>query len=418
MAAKDYMTDLAIKSFRVKNFKAILDSGTVEFSPLTVLIGNNGSGKSSFIEGLETYQMIIKQGLDIAMNRWRGFEHVRNRINPHEISGNSAYETNPMEFEQCRKIKTTTFRSTMTVTIGKESELLIQSEKLFFGKKIVERNAQGIIDFPEIQSVQLGSPPGVSILSKTLSSMWSTVLPHNLPNQQTSPKRLKKWLENLNSNSLFWESFDWQFMTMNPDIMGTPIPQKRTGGEIQLNKDGSNIAEYLSSIRNLSQSAFDDILETLQYVLPYAKDLQAVVTEELERAVYLQLTERECKIAGWLLSTGTLRIVALLALLRHPKPPPLIVIEEIENGLDLRTIYLIVEEIRKAVESGKSQIIVTTHSPYFLDLLRLEHIVLVERDKTGQPIFTRPADQNELENWAERFTPGELYTMGRLRRKR
>ncbi|MEN8218162.1 MAG: AAA family ATPase [Pseudomonadota bacterium] len=139
-------------------------------------------------------------------------------------------------------------------------------------------------------------------------------------------------------------------------------------------------------------------------MLPYAKDLQAVVTEELERAVYLQLTERECKIAGWLLSTGTLRIVALLALLRHPKPPPLIVIEEIENGLDLRTIYLIVEEIRKVVESGKSQIIVTTHSPYFLDLLRLEHIVLVERDKTGQPIFTRPADQNELENWAERFT--------------
>jgi len=77
----------------------------------------------------------------------------------------------------------------------------------------------------------------------------------------------------------------------------------------------------------------------------------------------------------------------------------------------------IVEEIRNVVESGKSQIIVTTHSPYFLDLLQLEHIVLVERDKTGQPIFTRPADQHELENWAERFTPGELYTMGRLRRK-
>jgi len=115
------MTDLAIKSFRVKNFKAILDSGTVEFSPLTVLIGNNGSGKSSFIEGLETYQIIIKQG---SMNRWRGFEHVRNRINPHE-----------MEFElRLKPIKTTTFRSTMSVTIGKESELLIVKNS-FLAKK-------------------------------------------------------------------------------------------------------------------------------------------------------------------------------------------------------------------------------------------------------------------------------------------
>jgi len=49
-----------------------------------------------------------------------------------------------------------------------------------------------------------------------------------------------------------------------------------------------------------------------------------------------------------------------------------------------------------------------------LDLLLLEHIVLVERDDSGQPTFTRPASQKELEIWAERFTPGELYTMGRL----
>ena len=50
-------------------------------------------------------------------------------------------------------------------------------------------------------------------------------------------------------------------------------------------------------------------------------------------------------VPGWLLSTGTLRILALLACLRHPDPPPLLVVEEIENGLDPRTIHLLVEEI-------------------------------------------------------------------------
>jgi len=44
------------------------------------------------------------------------------------------------------------------------------------------------------------------------------------------------------------------------------------------------------------------------------------------------MTEGDFKIPDWLLSSGTLRILALLALFRHPTPPPLIVIEEIENG--------------------------------------------------------------------------------------
>jgi len=116
------------------------------------------------------------------------------------------------------------------------------------------------------------------------------------------------------------------------------------------------------------------------------------------------------------MSTGTLRILALLALLRHPKPAPLIVIEEIENGLDPRTVHIIIEEIRRVVESGLSQVILTSHSPYLLDLLDLSHIVLVER-VNGQPIFTRPSHDVELQKWAKRFGPGKLYTMGRLGRE-
>src|SRR5262245_46618552 len=65
-----------LRTLRVKNFKAIRDSGTVRLTPLTVFIGNNGSGKSSLIEALETLQVIGKEGLDKAMQVWRGFEHI------------------------------------------------------------------------------------------------------------------------------------------------------------------------------------------------------------------------------------------------------------------------------------------------------------------------------------------------------
>jgi predicted ATPase len=171
------------------------------------------------------------------------------------------------------------------------------------------------------------------------------------------------------------------------------------------------------SIRRLDQVAFDGIVETLQHVLPYAKDLQPALTSELERTVYLQLTEADFKVPGWLLSTGTLRILALLALFRHPSPPPLIVIEEIENGLDPRTLHLLVDEIRTLVESGRSQVIVTTHSPYLLDLLDISQSVMVERID-GHPTFTRPADQQALRRWVKDFSPGRLYTMGLFNEKR
>lgn len=61
-----------LQSFRLKNFKAVRDSNVISLLPLTVFIGNNGSGKSSIVEGLETFQAIVEDGLDKAMQHWRG----------------------------------------------------------------------------------------------------------------------------------------------------------------------------------------------------------------------------------------------------------------------------------------------------------------------------------------------------------
>jgi len=210
----------------------------------------------------------------------------------------------------------------------------------------------------------------------------------------------------------------WQFLSLQPDRMGIPVPQQRTGGRVALAKDGSNIADYLLDIQRLDQlektNAMEGIVRTMSYVLPYARDLQAALTSELERNAYLQLTEGNFKVPGWMLSTGTLRVLALLATLRHPKPPPLLVVEEIENGLDPRSIHLLVEEIRTALLTGATQVVLTTHSPYLLDLLKLDQLVLVARDKSGEPRFRRPAEVAKLDEWSRDFAPGRLYTMGAL----
>ena len=87
-------------------------------------------------------------------------------------------------------------------------------------------------------------------------------------------------------------------------------------------------------------------------------------------------------------------------------------IEEIENGIDPRALHLLVDEIRRVTESRTSQILMTTHSPYLLDLLDLSHIVIVEKE--GDTKFSRPSDKEALEGWRKNFTVGQLYTMGKL----
>jgi predicted ATPase len=380
------MKTTALQSVRLKNFKAIQDSGDIRLTPLTVFIGNNGSGKSSVIEGLETLQAIVADGLDRAMQQWRGFEHIRNQAVSHEAAPNGqarAGQSNPMSFQLRGKKDGQSFALEMEVTLGDGgNELFIRHERLVVKDHFtVERDAEGRL-IPKqgmfvLEPIQVGDG----------ESMFGRVPLAFIP--------------------------EWQFVSLAPQAMGSPTPQKRTSGPTRLARDGSNIADYLLSIRKIDASVLDGIVETLQYVLPYARDLQPKRTSELERAVYLQLTEAGFTVPGWLLSTGTLRLVALLALLRHPTPPRLIAIEEIENGLDPRSLQLVVEEIRNAIEGGKTQVLLTTHSPYLLDLLALSQIVLVER-VDGQPTFTRPADQKSLRQWAEDFAPGQLYTMGRL----
>ena len=400
---------LALKSFRLKNFKAIRDSGVVKFSPLTVLIGDNGSGKSSLVEGLQTYQRIVTDGLDAAMNEWRGFEYIRNAAVPHDAtSRNKAreYQANPIEFGLSHSVSTRDETNRMSahthflsVACDPDADNIFILEERWnvSGRKYLTRDADGYLHYSNGDRLGGGITNPISYPLVYESEA--------LPGGTSLTKSLRVHPDALYSIK------SWQFVALNAWSMGEPRLVQRTGGKIHLSKDGSNIAEYLHDIRERDADAFDGIIETMQFVMPYMRDIKPVLTDFLGRQMHLEMTEADFKVMGWLLSTGSLRVLALLSLFRHPEPPSLIVIEEIENGLDPRTIHLIVEEIRNVVESGRSQVIVTTHSPYLLDLLPLWSIVLVERCEEKGPVFSRPHDDPALEKWSEKFGPGRLYTM-------
>ncbi|HBA84214.1 MAG TPA: chromosome segregation protein SMC [Verrucomicrobia bacterium] len=393
-----------LKSIRIRNFKAIQDSRLVRLKPLTVLIGNNGSGKSSFIDALQTLESIVQKDVDSAMDAHHGFEHAWNKAvshatfapkknRPPPAGRNRPHCINPMSFELSGTMegkRSGAYRADMEITAepGQEPDrIFIQHESVQFGDRSrIDRDDRGRIKYepwPEGEGRRI----------------------------QTRLEDGESALKDLGVAGMG----RWQFLTLIPQNMGEPTPQKRASGEVRLTKDGSNIAQYLRWIQDQDVAVYDGIVESMRFVLSYARDVQPSLTSQLERTVYLQMTEQGFKVPGWLFSTGTLRVLALLALLRSPQPPPFIVVEEVENGLDPRTIHLVLEEIRSAVQAGVSQVLLTTHSPYFLDLLPLETLVLCERDELGVPRFWRPSDSADVKSWATNFAPGQLYTAGRFK---
>lgn len=387
------MTTPPLRWFRVENFKAIRDSGRIEFGWLTALIGDNGTGKSSLIEALESFRDIVVDGLDLAMRRWRGFEQVWNQAPERKAltrPGQRAARSHPMRFQFAWR----------------------QGRKLISGQQSITQDVGENSVFIQYEEVKQRHPVGVERWTRDDEGevMWAGKGRPMTGSEATTLDDGESLLKRFTRDTFE----QWRFLMLNPERMGNPMPQQRAAGAIQLAKDGSNIAQYLNEIRDLDRVAFDGLLDAIRFVLPYATELQPVLTTELGREYYLRLREQSFDVPGWLISTGTLRIVALLACLRHPKPPPLLVVEEIENGLDPRTLNLLVEEIRAATAAGTTQVILTTHSPYLLDLLDLSHLVVVEREE-GQPLFRRP-DAEQLAKWSKSFAPGRLYTMGRLSR--
>ncbi len=382
-APKDGQPKWFINSFRLRNFKAIHDSGVVQFTPFTVFVGNNGSGKSSLVEGLQTLNDIATVGLDQAMRRWKGFQHVFHKseqLKPKE--GDDLDWEQPMSFELTGEVRGHAFESKTEV-----------------------RDNRGFNDL-RLDSEEVNVANEAHLIRKQGKVTWGE---DNLPFQTPLPADVS-----LLADGITKVIVRWQFLSLSPGQMGLPRPQRLAKTATVLEEDGSGIGEYLHHLRNLDEAAFAGIVEALKFVLPYARDLQPEVTSELERTVHLSMVEKDFKVPGWLLSSGTLRAAALLAVLRHPTPSPLIVIEEIENGLDPRTIGLLLDEIRRAVKSGRSQIIATTHSPYLLDQVLLEHVITVERNASGEPAFHRPGDSKELRNWAKSFSLGDMYKKGLL----
>jgi predicted ATPase len=112
------------------------------------------------------------------------------------------------------------------------------------------------------------------------------------------------------------------------------------------------------------------------------------------------------------LSDGTLRYLCLLAILLHPEPPPLIAIEEPELGLHPDIIPHVAKLLVSASE--RTQLIVTTHSDVLVDALTSQPEAVIVCEKGHGESQLRRLDAAQLKLWLEKYTLGQLWSMGEI----
>jgi predicted ATPase len=96
-------------------------------------------------------------------------------------------------------------------------------------------------------------------------------------------------------------------------------------------------------------------------------------------------------------SDGTLKMLAYLTLLYDPDPPQLIGIEEPENYLHPRLLPELAEECRNV--TGRTQLMVTTHSPFFVNGLRANELWVLYRDMRGYTQAKKAEDMKGIKDF-------------------
>jgi len=178
-----------------------------------------------------------------------------------------------------------------------------------------------------------------------------------------------------------------------------------------LNSDASNLAPFLRFLRDRHPPSYQDIISAIQTVTPFFHDFYLEPRgEKGDESLLLRWTHRDhdAPFSANQLSDGTARFICMAALFLQPEAyrPSAIILDEPELGLHPAALIVLSEMIKTA--SKKNQVICSTQSVAFANQFEPDDFIIVDQKK-GVSTFKRP-DKKFLEYWLEDYGMGDIWT--------
>jgi predicted ATPase len=377
----------AIESLRVQNLFSFGEKGAqVELGPLNLLIGPNASGKSNLIEAIgllkglpNDFAEAVAGAGGVSDCLWKG------AVNP----------TAKIDFTaNVRKLKKT----------------------LCYQLSFMGRKGKAFITDESVTSVSPGAARAFLAYKKGRPTIYSDGSELILSDEETDPEQsvLSQRKDSKNYPEITYLGrllrsiriySDWEFgpgSTMR-DLYGAE------GKNDYLDEDVHNLGLMLNRFYS-DANIKPDLLKYLNAFYAEAVDIHTLVQSGL---IDTRVEERKkITIPASRLSDGTLRWLALLTILLHPSPPPLVCLEEPELGLHPDALRMLAELLTKASE--RMQLIVTTHSDALVDeFTDSPDSVIVFEKENGSTKMTR-LNKERLTSWLERYSLGQLWRSGEI----
>lgn len=190
----------------------------------------------------------------------------------------------------------------------------------------------------------------------------------------------------------------------------------RKSSEIEDNKvfksDGRNLAAFLYKLKQKHPVLYNRILKTVQSVAPFIYDfiLEPSETKGREESIELRWIDHNdlnTNFSAYHFSDGTIRFIALTTVLLQPEPPSVIIIDEPELGLHPLAISKLAGMIQ--VASQKAQIIISTQSVTLVDCFTAEEIITVDRDEKEKQSTFKRLKSEDFKIWLNEHSLGELW---------
>lgn len=370
-----------------------LASVTIPLGPLTVLVGPNGAGKTNVLNVLRFLASTVRFDLASAVDAWDGFVFIkrqgmnRTRNVTLRISGllteyasNTALDVYELSFSQ-----------------GASGILSRRESFEFKGKpgrgrrrKIEVRGTEAAIGSEDRWQLATGQTTALATLPKLADHQGGAGI-----------RRLASFLSSIR--------------VLEPDMRAARFPSRMVPG--RLADDAGNLAAVLHDLSTTDPESFQSLVSDMRFCLPGLDSIRFEPVGGPGKAVAVALHEQGVRSPVHLqeASFGTVRMLALLAALHEPDPPPFTGIEEVDHGLHPWAIDVLVDRLRAA--SRNSQMLITTHAPTLVNRLRPSELVVCDRDPdTGASLipFLNSLQLSKIEQGADDLRPGELWFAGAL----
>lgn len=347
-----------IESIRLKNFKSFHDVEMKDIPRFCVIVGANGSGKSTLFSVFEFLREALSSNVHTALMKLggsRGFKEVRTR----GVAGNIEMELKFRENEGAPLI-------TYFLSVGEENGRPIVAREILKYRRGSGGQPWHFLDFSHGEGLavtnELDRVTDVKQLERERQKLRSPEIlaVKGLAQFERFPAVMT--LGNLIEN---WHISDFHISRARPE--------QESGYAEHLSREGENLSLVTEYLHSRHPKTFKTILKRMSERVPGINHIDAKVTEEGRVLLRFQDGAFEDPFLARYVSDGTIKMFAYLVLLYDPDPHPLLCVEEPENQLYPTLLWELAEEFRAYAERG-GQVFVSSHSPDFLNAVKLEEV--------------------------------------------